>query len=344
MPNVASLESLQVPLPWQQGVWSRIFQQYERQRLAHAYLLSGEKGLGKMHFAWAFSRLVLCGNVADGRPCGSCRSCQLMQAGNHPDCQIIQPQEGSRVLKVDQIRSLAHYIGQTSHGGGRKVAILSPVDSLNVNAANALLKTLEEPAGDSVLLLLCDNPGRLLPTIRSRCQQEYFAIPSHEKAVDWLSAQSTGGHDLDPLLLLCGGRPLTVLQQMQDGKENLVAKILQEFLMFVHLQLDPVEFAQRNKELDTALILEYLWQLVVHAIRYQLSGTDDALANADLRILILSLVPDATTAKVAAMRKLLNFSIAIDQARHQAQSPSNPNRQLILESCMGLWLGLLKNK
>ena len=110
----------------------------------------------------------------------------LYQAGNNPDVLIVAP-EDSRVVRIDQIRSLIDFAWQTSHAVGRQVIILEQAEAMNPSAANALLKTLEEPPGQLLLLLITDNPGKLLPTIRSRCQRIVFNVPERDAAaLAWL--------------------------------------------------------------------------------------------------------------------------------------------------------------
>lgn len=145
-------------------------------RLSHAYLLSGIAGIGKTDFAKQFSQLLLCDSHNN---CGQCRGCKQLQAGTHPDFIFIAPEEKNHSIKIDQVRFLSEKLSQTAQYGGYQVVIISPADAMPVQAANALLKTLEEPAG-KVLFFLIDNQKSILPaTIASRCQKLWFA-PNHE--------------------------------------------------------------------------------------------------------------------------------------------------------------------
>jgi len=172
------------PYPWQRPLWQGLLDRLRDGRLPHALLLSGPAGMGKQEFASRFSRAILCDSPnEDGSACGQCRGCQLMQAGSHPDYLLVAPEEEGKAIGIDAVRELARFQALKSQYGRQRVIQLQPADALNPNSANALLKTLEEPAGDTILLLTTDRPMALLPTIRSRCQKIIFrpmATPTEE--------------------------------------------------------------------------------------------------------------------------------------------------------------------
>lgn len=151
--------------------WQLLQNAFIQNRLSHAYLLSGMPGIGKTNFAREFSALLLCDNKT---ACGKCRGCALMRAGTHPDFLVIEPQEKTHSIKIDQIRELSEKLSRTAQCGGYQVVIISPADAMPVQAANALLKTLEEPIG-KVIFFLIDHQQHYLPTtIMSRCQKLFF--------------------------------------------------------------------------------------------------------------------------------------------------------------------------
>lgn len=146
-------------------------QAFQQDRLSHAYLLSGIAGLGKTEFAKQFAQFLLCDT---NNNCGNCRSCKQMQANTHPDFIFIAPEEKNHSIKIDQIRELGEKLSRTAHHSGYQVVVISPADAMPVQAANALLKTLEEPTG-KVIIFLVDNQKSILPaTIMSRCQKIFF--------------------------------------------------------------------------------------------------------------------------------------------------------------------------
>lgn len=139
-------------------------------RLAHAYLFAGPEGVGKRLLALATARALFCGN---GTGCGECAACRKVDHRNHPDLHVLEP-EGSSI-KIEQIRAIQRDLSLRPVEGNRKVCLIEAAESMTTAAANALLKTLEEPRGDTLLILLSSQPQRLLETIRSRCQTLHFS-------------------------------------------------------------------------------------------------------------------------------------------------------------------------
>jgi DNA polymerase-3 subunit delta' len=152
--------------------WQQLHDAFLQQRLSHAYLLSGIKGLGKTALARAFAALLLC---EQHTACQHCHGCILMRAESHPDFIMVSPAEKSQTIKIDQIRAIREKLSQTAHEGGYQVVIIAPADAMLTQAANALLKTLEEPTGQVVIFLIDDQKSALPATIVSRCQKIFFS-------------------------------------------------------------------------------------------------------------------------------------------------------------------------
>ncbi|WP_097461594.1 DNA polymerase III subunit delta' [Mangrovitalea sediminis] len=207
-------------LPWHESSWLRVVEWSRLDRLPHALLLSAVRGSGKRDFAERLATWLLCSNPGDVA-CGECKHCRLRAAGAHPDIQVCTPAD-SRVIKVDQVRALTEFLVQSPQVAARKIAIVDTADQLNMNAANALLKTLEEPATDVNLLLLQHAGQRILPTLRSRCQVLSLPTPPIDTARDWLLSRLEGEEGRDPELLdhalaLAGGAPLAAQALIHDG-------------------------------------------------------------------------------------------------------------------------------
>ncbi|MDP9032838.1 MAG: DNA polymerase III subunit delta', partial [Pseudomonadota bacterium] len=143
--------------PWQDSLWQQLA---GRAQHAHAYLLHGPVGIGKRALAERLMASLLCQRPNGLEACGECKSCMLLKAGSHPDNYLLEPEEADKAIKVDQVRDLVSFVVQTAQMGGRKVVLIEPVESMNINAANALLKSLEEPSGDTVLLLVSHQSSR----------------------------------------------------------------------------------------------------------------------------------------------------------------------------------------
>lgn len=144
-------------------------------RLAHAYLFSGPDGIGKRLMAMALARAIVC---KEQRGCGNCLACRKIDHQNHPDLHILEPD--GKAIKIEQIRGFQRELNLKPLESPRKICMIEQADVMTVGAANALLKTLEEPRGDTLLVLLSSQPNRLLETIRSRCQPLPFnRHPNH---------------------------------------------------------------------------------------------------------------------------------------------------------------------
>ncbi len=197
-----------------------------RGRLPHALLFCGRQGIGKLAFAEAVAATLLCERAgAGGGACAKCASCGWMGQGSHPDFRRLEPEilresqdpeEGSEKkkpsleIKIEQVRDIAGLIAMTSHHGGAKVVLIHPAEALNVNAANALLKNLEEPPAGTYFLLVAHRWHQLLPTIRSRCERVMLPAPDLETARRWLAQQRVP--DADLALAHASGAPLAALQ------------------------------------------------------------------------------------------------------------------------------------
>ena len=169
-------------------MWQELLQRQRSAGLPHALLLTGNKGIGKHELALHAAQWLLCQSPAQ-HACGECHSCNSGRPGRIPDFLLCVPEEGSRQIRIDAIRKVNEFLAQTPQISRCQVVILSPVEVMNINASNALLKTLEEPAGESYLLLETERFGSVLPTIRSRCQRLVLTTPATEQALSWLQQE-----------------------------------------------------------------------------------------------------------------------------------------------------------
>ncbi|HMA31730.1 MAG TPA: DNA polymerase III subunit delta' [Casimicrobiaceae bacterium] len=187
------------PLPWQRRFVADMLAR--RAGWPHALLVTGPAGIGKRRLAEVLAFALLCESPqVDGSACGGCPGCRYAAAGQHPDFRIVEPVEvddegvAKRVeaIVVDRIRALTEWVQVTSHRGGSKVALIVPAERMNAAAANALLKTLEEPPAETFLILVSHQPGRLPATISSRCQRVDAPRPSAAESAEWLAAEGVG--------------------------------------------------------------------------------------------------------------------------------------------------------
>ena len=192
--------------PWQESARTRITNQFNTQKLPHAFLIEGPEGIGKLGFAVSLAQKFLCVNNEGKEACGHCTPCNLIKADTLSDLQLIQPID-SKQIKIDQIRDLIGWTNRTSQLGGLKIAIVNPAHQMNHRSMNALLKCLEEPSPNTLIILLSSQSGKLLPTIRSRCQNEKFVIPDRSQALAWLNKVSPELEDASLKLDISGGIP-----------------------------------------------------------------------------------------------------------------------------------------
>jgi DNA polymerase-3 subunit delta' len=195
-------------LPWHDGARARLETAMTGGRLPHALLLHGPDGVGKELFATVLAAGLFCSGRRDGlTPCGACPECSLSRAASHSDLHWLRRPEDKKSIGVDAVREACEALAMTSMRGGYRVAIVAPAHLMTVNAQNALLKTLEEPAPRTLLVLITSRPSGLLATLRSRCQRVEVARPPVTQASAWL-AEQLGGEPPPGLLDLAGGAPL----------------------------------------------------------------------------------------------------------------------------------------
>ena len=199
-------------LPWHAQAVVRVATAVADQRLPHALLVHGPAGVGKDIFAWTLAAALHCRERLEAfGPCGQCAECALSAAGSHPDLHVVRRPDDRKTISVDQVRELAERLSMTSMRRGRRLAIVSPAHAMTINAQNALLKTLEEPASETLLLLVSSRPSAILPTLRSRCQRVELARPGEDLARTWLTGE-LGSEPPARLLELAHGAPFRALE------------------------------------------------------------------------------------------------------------------------------------
>ncbi len=215
-------------LPWQRETLNALVARGSR--IPHALLVHGRSGIGKVQFARTLAQSLLCESPEQGMACGKCHACGWFANGNHPDFRELLPEsltdddaadettvdadtkdkKKSKEIKIDQIRGISDFMTLSTHRDGYRVLLIHPAEAMNPAAANALLKTLEEPAARTVILLVTDKVGRLMATIRSRCQRVLVPAPDAATATAWLTAQ--GVANAADALAAAGGAPLDVIE------------------------------------------------------------------------------------------------------------------------------------
>ncbi|ARD22097.1 DNA polymerase III subunit [Shewanella japonica] len=208
-------------LPWLDAPFTRFVNERLSGHSAHAQLVSIEQGYGGHILAREMAEAAMCTQLTPVGACGQCKSCLLFKAGTHPDCHVIKA-DGAQI-KVDQIRDLCQKLTVTAQQGGQRVAIIQNSEQFNLASANALLKTLEEPGNNILIILQTDVPSRLLATIKSRCQQVAYLKPNKQQVLDWLNQfqllppapEGQKTHDVTWCLGMMGG-PLKLAESLEN--------------------------------------------------------------------------------------------------------------------------------
>jgi DNA polymerase III subunit delta' len=317
--------------PWQQQEWQHLISRKDSGQLSHALLIKGMEGLGKYHFAQRFAENLLCQkNEADA--CAECRSCQLLESNNHPDLTIIRPEEKSKAIKIDQIRELVADLANTSQQGGYKIVIIDHADLLNIAASNALLKTLEEPASNVVVMLITSHPAALSATIRSRCQAIAIKTPSYSQAQDFLKQHAL---DVDPklVLALAENAPLKALEL---AKEDVLQK-RQEFFQYLYelqnKKMSTVQVAQHLLDHELRSLLIMFMHIISDLVKIKLGAPENIINQDQLEEL-------SQLADKANLNNLLSYQTKLLTLSQYTSSKINLNQQLTTETLIITWAQL----
>ncbi|MDR2838370.1 MAG: DNA polymerase III subunit delta' [Azonexus sp.] len=323
------------------AVWQSL--QARRSQMPHALLLLGQRGLGKFELARAFAGSLLCEQPqSDGQACGQCLACNWYSQGNHPDFRLLQPEalaeegeaeegkkKASQQITIDQVRGLDEFLNVGTHRGGLRIVIINPTEAMNRATANALLKTLEEPAPNTLFLLVSSDPMRLLPTIRSRCQVVPIPLPPPASAEAALTA--AGVTDAKRWLALAGGAPGLALEWSQSGQSDWLETLIKR--LSAGQSLEPLALAG---ELEKA-VKDSKGRLPLKAV---VDGLQKWLVDLQLAgngLTVRYFLPQAATiGKLAAMippSRLSRAYRACVTRRREAEQPLNA--RLFLE---GLFL------
>ncbi|WP_205836332.1 DNA polymerase III subunit delta' [Iodobacter violaceini] len=328
--------------PWQAAPWSQLMREIDR--LPHALLITGEEGIGKRRFAEYLAQLLLCEDSAKTTtPCGVCDGCRWYLAGNHPDFRLVspadtdaeagedaKPKRKSQVIGVDDIRDLADFVNLTAHRRGIRVTLVYPAEALNIAAANALLKTLEEPPSGAVFILVSNHWRRLLPTIRSRCRVFPMATPDQTVATAWLAQQQV----VNPALHLAhtGGAPLAALEDASaewlPNRKTFLAHIANPAVLDVLAVAAELEKAK----LEMSLVVSWLQKWGHDLINIKMTGK-------------LRYYPDwdSDLRRIATQSPaFFHYTDRLNEAMRLAHHPLN--QRLVFESLLFAYLDALRGK
>jgi DNA polymerase III subunit delta' len=296
---------------------------YAAGRLPHALLIHDSPGAGGDWLSQWAAQLALCTQPAEA-PCSQCDGCKRVASRQHPDLKWVVPIEESKQLRIEQVRELAEELALTSHRGGYKVGILSPADSLNRFAANALLKTLEEPPARTLLILVATQPSRLPPTILSRCQRLRVRPPTRGEAVEWLQ-NARGSADWNGVLDVLGEAPFLAANADPKAIPALGHETRRTLEEIETGAGDPVATAERWSRSEPALRLRCFENWLTDRIRHQLAPGVHSVQNRSAAHLSRPL-------PILKIRGLFELTDAVCELRSLLDEPIN--RSLAFETLL----------
>lgn len=311
--------------PWLHPAFDHLDALRRDDRVPGALLIQGAEGLGKRSLALYFAARLLCLEPFNPTPCGVCQGCHLVKAGTHPDLTTIQPEEVGKIIKVDQVRKVVQDLSLMSLYHGYRVIVIDPADQMNQNAANALLKTLEEPAPKNLIILVTHRPHRLLATIRSRCQTLSIARPKKDIALAFIK-EKTKVATPERLLNSAEGSPLRALEMAEKGLLGVRDQRFEAFRLVLKGQEDPVAMAQAWAEEWPFETLDWVLSWLLDLVRLGLSDEAPELLNEDLGEALKDLM------KGLNVVELIHYRDAV--SGYRAQLESTANRQLIFEAVL----------
>ncbi len=328
--------------PWQEAAWRQLM--HDPARLPHALLLTGEPGIGKRRFAERLAAWYLCEHP-DKRiaPCGECDGCRWQAAGNHPDFRILAPSDPvdeeaedtkakrkQPIIGVEEIRDLTDFVNLSSHRNGAKVTLVYPAEAMNTAAANAFLKTLEEPPAGAQFILVTHQARRLLPTIRSRCRVLALTTPDTATATNWLEQQ--GVRDAAVHLAHAGGSPLAAQEDAEAEWLPLRASVLDQISAPQHLNVLGLAAEIEKAKVEPARVIEWLQKWTHDLITLGMSGR-------------IRYYPDRETALTKLAPRASRMLVYVDRLQQAQRLAHHPlNARLVFESLLFDYLAALRGK
>lgn len=312
--------------PWHQEVWATLQASRTEGRLPHALLFSGAEGCGHEAMLQALVKSLLCLTPDEnnaGQACGVCRSCRVFESAAHPDYSYIAAPADKKVISVDQIRALNHFLELSRSYSPSRVVLIHQAEKMNINAANSLLKSLEEPSANTHILLFSSRTSTLLPTIRSRCQQIRLPLPLAQTALAWLNEQPLV-QEAATLLNLAGGKPLEAVE-LDSGELLATRKIwLQQLLAVIRREKSIAEVGAEWAGQSREQLLDWQLSMLHHAMRCAM-GAEAAMST--------------EAANLYAAVSGQDLWTLYDQLLEMKALATHPlNNQLFAENMLSLWV------
>ncbi len=298
-------------------------------RLHHAYLFVGPEGVGKRMVAVAYAKAIHC-QAVNNDFCGQCANCARIANGNHPDVRVIEPLPDKKEISIQQIRELERELNYRSFTGKRKIMIIDPATLLNSAAQNALLKTLEEPPQNSIIILIAPSAGALLATLRSRCLRLSFAPLARQEVADYLSSKR--GQAADDAELVAAMSMGSIGVAVKLDKDDLVEKRQVWMGMLSSLKVGDYHSAMAAadalaEDRDEALkFLQWAESWYRDLLVYRVTNQSDELVNLDM---LPQIEQQAAKIVVEQLPVLIGKTVSAAAAIQR-----NFNRRMVLEKLL----------
>ena len=332
--------------PWHQALWRSL--QLRPQGIPSSTLLVGKQGTGVLNLGMELAKLLLCDAEGSDGPCTTCTSCQMFERAAHPDLHVVSTEEAEEtgdlrfrshsiryaeedstkrarrttvrsIITVDQIRAVTDALNKTPGLGSSKVCLIYPANALNLNAANALLKSLEEPTSGTYFLLLSSFPGSLPPTIRSRCSRLDLDDPTSEESIEWLTTEHKVDFSVAQQLITHGLGPYQVLQMNTREQLDAHQELIEGLANLVSGKLSAGAFTRQRGMYDIGCTLKVIQSEIYRGLKESVRPDHDA----DVPVLI--------SPNVALEFREVLFSVYFEIGRFLSWPKKSVDEQLFLE-------------
>ena len=253
---------------WQKSV--------QANKVPHALLIHGSKGLGKIQLANIMAQTALCENLMDQGACEVCTSCRLIQVNNHLD--LINIRAENSIIKVDQIRKLSQDVNLSTTRNQHKVVIIENAEDLNISSANALLKTLEEPPASTIIILTSSDSSRLLPTIKSRCFMINVINPNNDESLKWLKESNSKAlnENIELSLTLTNNAPLLADEILKNEQIEIIKMMIEDLYLLKINKANILQVAKKWQDQDCLNKLSFVsnYLMIILQRKLNLISTD----------------------------------------------------------------------
>ena len=315
--------------PWLNGPYKQVISRCQAGQGHHALLIQSLPGMGDEALVWAMSRWLMCTSPEGLKSCGHCHGCQLMLARNHPDWYSLTVEKGKSSLGVDAIRQVTDKLYHFAQQGGAKVIHIPDAGLLTGAAANALLKTLEEPPANCWFFLGTHQPSALPATLRSRCMMLHLAVPAEQQSLQWLSSQvSADPATVTTALRLAAGAPAAALEFLNGEQQTRRMQFCQT--LSEAIPDDPLTLLPLLIQDDVTLRIHWLMTLLLDSVKYHQQSLQ-WITNTDQQALITRL---ATVISLPALHQSLGLW---KQCRFRLLETPTVNQELLVTEALLDW-------